>query len=79
MTYISIKWHQENMVEWLSIVFGSKGYTRMNKYNIIIIIFKSNSRFDLKISNIFSSFQGFFLLIRVDMIVNRPLTMQLNA
>jgi len=58
MTYISIKWHQENMIEWLSIVFGSKG----NKYNIVVIIFKYSFKCDFKVSNIFSSFQGFLFI-----------------
>jgi len=35
-------WHQElNMAKWFFIVFVSKNIIIMNKYNIIVIIFKS--------------------------------------
>jgi hypothetical protein len=37
-------WHQElNITKWFSIVFGSKNIIIMNKYNIIVIVFKSTS------------------------------------
>jgi len=33
-------WHQENMAKWLPIVCCSKNNTKMNKYNIVLIVLK---------------------------------------
>jgi hypothetical protein len=33
-------WHQENMAKWLPIVCCSKNNTKMNEYNIVLIVLK---------------------------------------
>jgi hypothetical protein len=45
-------WEQRNLAIWLPIVFGSKTYLWMKKYNIVVIVFSFNFEGEMNFNSI---------------------------